>query len=171
MTYSFNNFPHLDARVDLGYGTYDKFHKNSIASSSYPYVEDNFEEDDEIYDEEFLVKLINKIGNSKSKDHMSYKSADAGSQKDFMSKMNRIGEVSSHMSPIPNLYKNRSAVSGGTYPATTRGFIGYSEKTRPTGSKKGWARSIPKEDLPEDDQNLKKIKELIRMIHLSQEEE
>jgi len=167
----FNNIPHADSRIGLGYGTYDKFHKPKSASSSFPYIEDDYEDDDEIfYDEQFLLKMINKIGDLKSNDPLSYKSADSGSQKDFMSKMNTIGEVTTHMSPIPNLYKNKSAVSGGTASPTSKGFIGYSEKTKPTGSKKGWSNSPPRYNEPIEDKNLEKIRKLIRMIHISQEE-
>jgi hypothetical protein len=68
------------------------------------------------------------------------------------------------------LYKNKEAVSGGTYPSSTKGFTGYSEKTVPTGTKKGWSKSLPQGDDKINDKNLKKIRKLIRAIYLSQEE-
>ena len=167
--YRFNNFPHIDGRSDLGYGTYDKNHKNSKASSTFPYYVDDVEDEEPAYDEDFLVALLNKLGDVKSFDALNFKSADAGSQGDFMRKMNMIGEASTHISPIPNLYKNKQAVSGGTYPSKTKGFTGYSNKTLPTGGKKGWTKGINHRDVPKEDKNLEKLRYLIKLIHSNQE--
>lgn len=169
----FNNFPNPDLRSNLGYGVNSKRHQPRTAQTSFPYFDDDKFSDDEEqeYDDVFISKLMKKLGFANSSDALAYKSSDAGSYKDLMGKMSKIGEsVSSHMSPIPNLYKNKSAVSGGTTPSATRGMIGYSNKTEPTGSFKGWSKSLPHSNKIEKDENLEKIRLLIRMIHQLQEE-
>ena len=147
----------LDGRTDLGYGRSSSLYQKSRKSSnSFPYLDDFEDISDIDIDEETEDALAIKINNISPTDSFAHKKRDIGhhvNPSSILRQQESIASVNA-LSPIPNLYKKRSGVSGGTAPiSTTPGPTdGFKSRSISTGDKRGWS-SAPKVLWNEDDES------------------
>jgi hypothetical protein len=140
-----NNFPKSfgDSRDDLGYGRLTaKYFKNRVhGDPTFPYVEDITDVSDVDIEEDVIDGVTNKQYAPRNYDPIP--SSDTESQS-FVGPNARLGEASNTMSPIPDLYKNRSrSAVGGTAPKYPQGpASGFASQSRPTGSKQGYSTML-----------------------------
>ena len=175
-----NNFPKSfgDSRDDLGYGRLTaKYFKHRVhGDPTFPYVEPVEELEDVDVDEETIDAVVAKQQSPRGYDPLPYSDLEGQS---FVGPNSRLGEASNTMAPIPDLYKNRARSALGTSPRYPHGPTdGFSSRSRPTGSKKGYSTMLgflDAEDEPahtlEDiaEKQLEEVRTLIRLILLEQQ--
>ena len=167
------NNPNYDARVGLGYGTDSGFHASRSYQTTYPYkepVEDDLEEFETEFEIDDALEFRNKLGGVTATDPYASKSTDKQYYYGSATPSGMFGEAivmnksKGSISPFPNLYKRKEAVSGD-------GNVGVSLTpatiVNSRGSMRGWSRPtvIDNAPAPEDDKTLAKLKKLIRMYH------
>ena len=132
------SIPSGDARLDRGYGSIDpKFHKPRSAAGTFPYVVDDAEE--AFVDEETLNAVGRKYPDYQYTDTLSKNKKDPFY---FAGSATKLSEAPG-LSPIPDLYKGKQAVSGGTAASNFAGpTLGYRSKVQPTGTKRGWSSAF-----------------------------
>ena len=128
-----------DTRDDLGYGRLTpKYFKNRVhGDPTFPYAENPTDVEDIEVDDEAIAAVHDKLQEPRDYDPLPY--ADTESQS-LIGPNARLGEVNS-LSPIPDLYKNRSRhSSGGTAAGYPHGpSDGFSTRSRPTGDRYGYS--------------------------------
>ena len=105
---------HGDSRDDLGYGRLTpKYFKHRVhGDPTYPYTEEPTDMDDIEVAEEDIDAVIDKLQAPRNYDPLPY--ADTEGQS-LTGPNPHLGEATNALSPIPDLYKNRSRhASGGT---------------------------------------------------------
>ena len=139
-----------DARSDLGYGTMvSKFHDPRTSASSYPYMEPDIYEDDEVDLLDDDMAVITKA----NMDYMptDYLAANGTDPFYFVAGNLKIGEAIATMngiSPIPSLYKKRGVSTGGFTQQAA-----YDERpAKKTGTLQGYAHRPPDPDFPTHDE-------------------
>jgi hypothetical protein len=179
---------HADDRKGLGYGLSNpsgRFAPRQL-QGDFPYIDPDeyadVEDDAEILDPEDLDAFVRAV-------NIDYNPVDYldTSKHDpfyFVAGNTKLGEalgISTGLSPMPDLYKNRQAsVGGGAVPARTHP-INFLTRSRPVGSKKGFSTAPPPLDIIEDDpmyqlddlkdedeRALGDLRKLVAMIHRQQ---
>jgi len=179
-----------DDKKGLGYGVLDpKYHLPRMQNDTFPYATpDQHEETEEQIGDEDLDQFVQKT-------NLGYHITDFMSRKKnnpffFAAGNTKFSEAVSknNMEPMPDLYKGREVVLGGSvsghyhagsvYPSRTAGTISY-------GTKHGYASSPPPMDTgldelpayniddipPKDGDVIINLRRLIAAIHGEQEEE
>lgn len=184
------NFPNYDARTGLGYGAKTGFHAQRSYQSSFPYrdadpnheeVEGDEEDDEElIWDPEAEIAnrdFHNKIGVTPYRDPYSTRKTDPYYYYGSATPTGMFGEsvgknrTKGSISPIPNLYKKKQAVSGGVYGGSS--IRVYKPILHTLGTKRGWSAApkeiepVEPENLEDDNEAVEKIRELVRFYHTS----
>jgi len=171
-----NNFPKSfgDSRDDLGYGRLTpKYFLNRVQGSTFPYIEEPPELENIDIDDEIIMAVQLKMQEPRDYDPLPNYSIGAQS---LTSPRSYLGEASTSISPIPDLYKNRSLANLGTAakypPGPTSGF---STRSRPTGDRYGYSTMYGEDeegDIPayslEDiaEKQIEEIRTLVRLILL-----
>ncbi|MBK23579.1 MAG: hypothetical protein CME70_06190 [Halobacteriovorax sp.] len=178
-----------DDRKGLGYGILEpKFQTPRQLQGVFPYIDDDIELDDDIDlpidddDIDLFVKMVN-IGYNP----VDYLDAASGDPFYFVAGNNKLKEraqgISTGLSPIPDLYKKRTASAGGGASPANFHPPGYHPSGRPTGSKIGWSKPVhvdvveddpvyELENLTSDDElTIKDLRKLIANIFYQQETE
>ena len=171
------NFPNYDTRTGLGYGAPTGFHNSRQSAGTYPYrepVENEGEED--VDDEEFDIgdaaEFRNKLGGAPYKDPYASRKTDPFYYYGSATPTGMFGEAVAmnrsrgSISPKPNLYKGKEAVSGGGYVgASIRPFqVIIHNRSTPHG----WSKStypLDTQEEEDEDETLMKLRELIRGYH------
>ena len=165
-----------DSNTDLGYGKVaDKFHKQRQSASSYPYVEEDEHEDiDDLFSSDLMKGVANKMATPfRSHDALIGRSIDHSS---FMGGNNRVGigeGVAKGLVPFPNMYKKRIQVGGG---ANSPKLVAPGQYNR-TGTYRGWSHApVPADQqivsgTEEEDENLKKVRALVKAVLKNNAEE
>jgi len=129
-----------DTRDDLGYGRLTpKYFRNRVhGDPTFPYVEPPTDTDDVDIDDEAVDGVVNNMMAPRAYDPLPYSDTEGQS---FVGPAAKLGEASNTMSPIPDLYKNRSNVgAGGTAPRYPHGpASGFTSRSRPTGDRYGYS--------------------------------
>jgi hypothetical protein len=141
-----SRFPAPDNRTGLGYGqTQNKYHKPRTSASTYPYVEEDPYDPEEVMDDidmdlDDFVELQAKIRRVAYKnDPYSIKGTNPFY---FAGAATKMSEVSLNVqNPTQAIDQFRSDVWPGTsWPGTVGSSTsGFKTKTRPTGTKRGWS--------------------------------
>ena len=174
-----NSFPAQDPRHDLGYSTLNpKYHLPRTSNTSFPYSDPDDEDVEDVFvDPESIEAVGIKNPEINPIDFLDINKTDNFY---YVGSATKLKEVGTSISPLPDLYKNKEAISGGTSAITTPGpALGFRSKIRPTGSKSGWSKSLPDQEVgddrsfvgyqaPEDD-NLKKLRLIISNIHAEEQ--
>jgi hypothetical protein len=127
-----------DSRNDLGYGRLSpKYFVNRVhGDPTFPYTEDPTDTSDVIDDIGSKAAVHKKLQQPRDYDPLPYNDTEAQS---FVGTA-KLGEATNALSPIPDLYKNRSRSPLGTSPGYPHGAAtGFSSKNRPSGSKYGYS--------------------------------
>ena len=129
-----------DSRDDLGYGRLTtKYFANRVhGDPTFPYVEPPTDTDDIDIDDEALDGVVNKMSSPRNYDPLPYSDTESQS---FIGPAAKLGEATNSISPIPDLYKNRSNVAaGGTAARYPHGpTSGFTSRSRPTGDRYGYS--------------------------------
>jgi len=140
-----SGFPksHGDSRDDLGYGRLTaKYFKHRVhGDPTFPYTEEPTDMEDADVDDEAIAAVHDKLQAPRAYDPLPFSDTEGQS----MTGPNpHLGEATNSISPIPDLYKNRTRHgTGGTAPKYPHGPAdGFSSKSRPTGSKQGYSTMI-----------------------------
>jgi len=173
------NFPNYDARTGLGYGAPTGFHASRQSQGTYPYREPaEGDEEEDAEEEEFEVEdaaeFRNKLGGAPYKDPYASRKTDpfyyygAATPTGMFGEAVAMNRSKGSISPKPNLYKGKEAVSGGGYVgASIRPFqVIIHNRSTPHG----WNKSIHPLEEPEegeDDETLLKLRKLIRNYHIA----
>jgi len=172
------NFPNYDTRTGLGYGAPTGFHKSRQSAGTFPYrepVDDDEEiEDDEEFEVEDAAEFRNKLGGAPYKDPYASRKTDPFYYYGSATPTGMFGEAvamnrsKGSISPKPNLYKGKEAVSGGGYVgASIRPFqVIIHNRSTPHG----WSKStypLDNNEEEEEDETLQKLRELIRGYHIA----
>lgn len=180
------NFPNYDSRTGLGYGTNSGFHSSRKYQGTYPYKEpvegqflssadedDQDDEDLDLDDEDlqFSFAFRNKVSTNPPVDPYAVKKTDPYYYYGSATPTGMFGEAigmnrsKGSISPKPNLYKNKQAVSGDGYVgASIRPFQTIIHRS---STPHGYSKApIPLDsEVIEDDKTLLRLRELIRMYH------
>jgi hypothetical protein len=176
------NFPNYDSRTGLGYGTQSGFHNPRQSSSSYPYIEEDSFEDEELdYDDENSddiedppsYEFFNKIGSSPIPyDPYAQRKTDKSYYYGSNTPTGMFGEAiamnrsKGSISPKPDLYKKKQAVSGDGYVgASIRPFqtIIHNQSTTHGWSKSSYDAFDYFEN--EDDETIENIRKIVNFYH------
>ena len=134
---------HGDSRDDLGYGrlTQKYFKKRVHGDPTFPYVEPPSDTEDAEVDDEAIAAVHDKLQEPRDYDPLPY--ADMEGQS-LTGPNAHLGEATNALSPIPDLYKNRTRHgTGGTSPKYPHGPAdGFSSRSKPTGSKQGYSTMV-----------------------------
>ena len=172
-----NQFPKSfgDSRDDLGYGRLTaKYFKHRVhGDPTFPYVEEPTDMDDIDIDDEAIAAVHTKLQEPRDFDPISGSALDGQS---LTGPNMRLGERSNTMSPIPDLYKNRSRTPLGTAPRYPQGPAdGFSSKTKPTGDRYGYSTMYGEDEAGDEpaytlediaEKQIEEIRSLIRLILL-----
>lgn len=176
------NFPNYDGRTGLGYAAPTGFHSQRSYQDSYPYVEDEFEEDlDEYLDDDdlddgditLMSQFRNKISHaSATHDPYATKSKDSFSYYGSATPTGMFGEAiamnrsSGTMVPKPDMYKNKTLPGGYTATSTRP----RKQLTHAYATAKGWSKA-PNDILDdlrfdaEYDEAIENIRKIVRLNH------
>ena len=173
-----NNFPKSfgDSRDDLGYGRLTaKYFKHRVhGDPTFPYVEPPTDTDDVDVDEEDIDAVISKLQQPRDYDPLPYSDTEGQS---FVGPNAYLGEATNALSPIPDLYKNRSRhASGGTSPKYPHGPTdGFSTRSRPTGDRYGYSTMYGEDEEGDDpayslediaEKQIEEIRAFVRLVLL-----
>ena len=140
-----NQFPKSfgDSKDDLGYGRLTpKYFKHRVhGDPTFPYTEEAEDLEDIDVSDEAIAAVHDKLQEPRDYDPLPYSDTEGQS---LTGPNPQLGEATNSISPIPNLYKNRSRhASGGTSPKYPHGpSDGFSSRSRPTGSKQGYSTMV-----------------------------
>jgi hypothetical protein len=177
------NFPNYDSRTGLGYGTQTGFHSPRQSSVSYPYIEEddfqeeeNEQENEESVDDEnidtSIHKFFNKIGPSIPYDPYAQRKTDrsyyygSNTPTGMFAEAIAMNRSKGSISPKPDLYKKKQAVSGDGYVgASIRPFqtIIHNQSTTHGWSKSSYDAFDYFEN--EDDETIENIRKIVRFYH------
>ena len=125
-----------DSRNDLGYGRLSpKYFRDRVhGDPTFPYTEEPTDTSDVEDDIGSKAAVHKKLQQPRNYDPLPY------NDRSFAGSGAKLGEATNALSPIPDLYKNRSRSPMGTSPDYPHGATtGFSSTTRPTGSKYGYS--------------------------------
>lgn len=133
-----NQFPNFgDSRDDLGYGRLTtKYFANRVhGDPTFPYTEESEDLENVDVSIEAIAAVHDKLQEPRDYDPIPFYDSDS-----LVGNNSKLGEASNTMSPIPDLYKNRSRTSFATAPAYPNGpSDGFSTKSSPTGDRYGYS--------------------------------
>ncbi len=173
-----HGFPnsHGDSRDDLGYGrlTQKYFKKRVHGDPTFPYVEPPSDTDDVEVDDEAIAAVHDKLQEPRAYDPLPYSDSEGQS---LMGPNAHLGEATNSLSPIPDLYKNRSRhASGGTGAGYPHGpTSGFTTQSRPTGDRYGYSTMYGEDEEGDDpayslediaEKQIEEIRAYIRLILL-----
>ena len=177
MTLHGNHHQH-DARSDLGYGRITpRFHMSRSRGNSYPYVDpDDMEEEieDIEIDRETVDAVLKKTTAYTEMDPFAVNKTNpfyygAGNLKlsDCFWHVDKVlvevDVMASSMASVPGMYKGKNVMFGGS--------DGHAQYLTPgsfkrTGTLQGWSKDPPpvSDDIDEDENNIKTLSDLIRLM-------
>lgn len=172
------SFPgsHLDSKDDLGYGrvTPKYFRDRVHGDPTFPYVEDATDTEDIDVDDESIAAVHDKLQQPRNYDPLPYSDTEGQS---LTGPNPHLGEATNALSPIPNLYKNRSRhASGGTGAGYPHGPTdGFTTRARPTGDRYGYSTMYGEDEEGDDpaytlediaEKQIDEIREYVRLVLL-----
>lgn len=165
-----------DTRDDLGYGRLTpKYFKNRVhGDPTFPYVEPATDLEDVDVDDEAIAAVHDKLQEPRDYDPLPYSDTEGQS---FVGPNAHLGEATNALSPIPDLYKNRSRhASGGTASGYPHGpSDGFTTRARPTGGRYGYSTMYGEDEEADEpaytlediaEKQLDEIRSYVRLILL-----
>ena len=165
-----------DTRDDLGYGRLTpKYFKNRVhGDPTFPYVEPATDLEDVDVDDEAIAAVHDKLQEPRDYDPLPFSDTEGQS---FVGPNANLGEATNALSPIPDLYKNRSRhASGGTGAGYPHGPTdGFTTRARPTGDRYGYSTMYGEDEEGDEpaytlediaEKQIDEIRKYVRMVLL-----
>jgi len=167
---------HGDSRDDLGYGRLTpKYFKHRVhGDPTFPYTEEPTDMEDIEVDEDDIDGVINKMQAPRAYDPFPFSDTEGQS---LTGPNPHLGEATNALSPIPDLYKNRSRhAAGGTAAGYPNGPTdGFTTRSRPTGDRYGYSTMYGEEEEGDEaaytlediaEKQIEEIRTFVRLILL-----